>query len=82
MQKYSEQGSRELIDIRCNCCGRPMRVERGIVKEGCLHIKVPFGFFTERDGQVHEFDLCESCYNKIIAGFEIPVAIEERTELL
>ena len=56
--------------------------ENGIVKEGCIHLKAPFGFFTTRDGQTHYFDLCEACYDKITAGFQIPVTIEERTELL
>lgn len=82
MQKYMEQGSRELIELRCNGCGRKLRVEHGITKEGCVHLEVPFGFFTQKDGQVHELDLCEACYDKITAGFAIPATITERTELL
>lgn len=82
MQRFSEQESRELREMSCNCCGRKMVVENGIVKEGCAEFQVPFGFFSEKDGQIHCFDLCESCYDKIIAGFQIPVEIKEKTELL
>ena len=35
-----------------------------------------------RKAVVHRFELCEACYDKIIAGFQIPVEIEEETELL
>ena len=82
MQRFSEQESRELREMSCNCCGRKMVVENGIVKEGCAEFQVPFGFFSEKDGQIHCFDLCESCYDKMIAGFQIPVKIKEKTELL
>ena len=82
MQKFSELEGRELLEIRCNCCGQKMRVENGIVKEGCVSLEVPFGFFTEKDGQVHHFDLCEACYDKITAGFLIPAEVEEKTELM
>lgn len=82
MQRYREQGSRELIELRCNCCGSSLRVEQGIVKEGCVHFRVPFGFFSQKDGQTQEFDLCEACYDKITAGFVIPATTTERTELL
>ncbi len=82
MQEYIEQESRALKEVRCNCCGRKLKVEKGILKEGCVHLEAPFGFFTKRDGQVHYFDLCEACYDKITAGFQIPVIVEERTELL
>lgn len=82
MRKFSVQGSSELTEIRCNCCGRKMAVEHGIVKEGCIRMEIPFGFFSEKDGQVHHFDLCESCYDKFTSDFRIPVETEEKTEYL
>ncbi len=38
--------------------------------------------FSEKDGEVHHFDLCESCYDELVGGFRIPVDVEEQTELL
>ncbi|MCI8947612.1 MAG: hypothetical protein HFI91_11270 [Lachnospiraceae bacterium] len=82
MRKFSEQGSRCLTDVICNCCGRKITTENGIVKEGCVSLEIPFGFFSEKDGEIHCFDLCEFCYDRMIADFQIPVEIQEATELI
>ena len=82
MRKFSEQESRELLYIICNCCGRKITAKNGIVEEECVRLEVPFGFFSKKDGQVDHFDLCENCYDKVISEFQIPVEIEEKTELL
>ena len=39
-------------------------------------------YFSEKDGQVHHFDLCEDCYDEWISGFRLPVETEEQIELL
>jgi len=82
MRKFSEQSGGELTEVRCNCCGRKMPVQNGIITECCVKLEVPFGFFSEKDGEVHEFDLCEACYDKILAGFQIPAQVRQMTELL
>lgn len=82
MQKFSGQEGSRLCEMRCNCCGREMVVENGIIKEGCAMFQVPFGFFSKKDGELHCFDLCENCYDKMIAGFVIPAERKEKTELL
>ena len=38
--------------------------------------------FSKKDGQIHSFDLCEECYDKMIARFRIPAQKREATELL
>ena len=50
--------------------------------EGCFHGNVRFGYFSNKDGLEHSFDLCEECYDKLIKGFAVPVNEEEITELL
>lgn len=82
MRKFSEQESRKLTEVRCNCCGRKITVTNGIVREGCIRVEAPFGFFSQKDGQTHCFDLCEACYDKITADFQIPAEIREETEFL
>ena len=81
MRRYnnSEAG---LVSVTCNCCGKEFLVENGILKNECIHITHDFGFFGQRDGETHSFDLCEECYSRIIAKFRIPVEIQERKELL
>lgn len=39
-------------------------------------------FFSEKDGDVHHFDLCEACYDELTSQFMIPVDVEEQTELI
>ena len=71
-----------LASVICNCCNKELLVENGILKDECIHISHAFGYFSERDGEIQCFDLCEECYNKMIAKFGIPVENGERTELL
>lgn len=82
MRVYSENNKDELVSITCNACGRELIVENGIVKEGICSCREKFGYFSKKDGQIHCFDLCESCYDKLIKGFQIPVEIEESNELV
>ncbi len=72
----------ELTKVVCNACGKKLLVENGIIKEECIHVEHDFGFFGSKDGESHSFDLCEECYEKLIAGFSVPVKKRERKELL
>ena len=82
MRVYSEQKVTQLVKAMCNCCGKELLVENGFLKEECIHVTHDFGFFGKRDGTSHAFDLCEECYEKIIAGFLVPVETKEREELI
>lgn len=68
--------------ILCNRCGRVFKQEKGIVKEGIFEADIRWGFFSEKDGQRHQFCLCERCYDEMIKDFAVPVAVREMTELL
>ncbi|MDD3368924.1 MAG: hypothetical protein PHP50_08600 [Lachnospiraceae bacterium] len=72
----------KLQKVVCNQCGRELLVEDGILKEGCFHGDQKFGYFSEKDGEEQEFDLCEICYDKMITGFQIPVTKKEITEMM
>lgn len=67
--------------IFCNQCGRAIRVENGVIKEGIFSAEVSFGYFSQKDGVRHQFDLCEECYDRMVRGFRIPVTRQEETEL-
>lgn len=82
MRKYLNQNSRELQEIKCNMCGRTMQIENGYLKEDCFTAEHVFGYFSAKDGTRHRFDLCESCYDKMVAGFAIPAEVSEETELV
>ena len=39
-------------------------------------------FFSEKDGEVHHFDLCEECYDEVTGEFRVAVEVEEEIEML
>ena len=56
--------------IVCNKCGRE------IENEDVLSIEKRWGYFSNKDNDVHKFDLCENCYDEFVSTFQIPVEIE------
>lgn len=80
MRKYNR--NRRLETVCCNRCGKRLIVQEGILREGAVCIDLSWGYFSEKDGEVDHFDLCESCYDQITAEFCIPVEREEQIEFL
>lgn len=66
----------------CNVCGKELKVERGILKEGVFEAVKEWGFFSTRDLEVHHFDMCETCYDKMVESFAIPVTVTKTKEVL
>lgn len=64
-------------EVYCQKCGRQLEVRNGIITEGAISIEEKWGYFSNKDLQMHSFDLCEECYDKIVAEFAIPVEIKE-----
>lgn len=82
MRSYFDEKEQELAAVICNHCKKELKVEKGILKEGCFEGKQRFGFFSKKDGQEHSFDLCEECYDSMIESFQMEVNRKEMTELL
>ena len=57
-------------------------VQMGIRKEGICSVDTDWGYFSGKDGERHQFDLCEECYDLLVGRFCIPVEISQQTELL
>lgn len=69
--------------IVCNVCGQILQEnEQQTAEKDWLMVKKSWGYFSEKDGIRHDFCVCESCYDKWVAGFSIPVEVSEETELL
>ena len=68
--------------ILCNVCGKNLRVENGILKEDAFEAVKEWGYFSNRDMEVHHFNLCEECYEKMISQFLIPVEVRKKLEAL
>ena len=68
--------------IYCNSCGKTIKAENGILKEDAFEAQKEWGYFSRRDMEVHQFNLCEECYDKIISEFRIPVHVKNKLEAL
>ena len=73
MRKYS---------LFCNMCGKEIKMEKNVAREGVLAVEHTWGYFSEKDGEIHSFDLCEQCYDHLTAQCKIPPAIKKQTEYL
>lgn len=82
VRKYSEETKKKLKNIRCNKCGKEILVENGIAREGVLSISYGWGYFSDKDGQTHYFDMCEKCYDNFVKSFLIPIDVKERNEIV
>ncbi|HBA64035.1 MAG TPA: hypothetical protein DCZ20_09295 [Lachnospiraceae bacterium] len=82
MRKYMEKTTNPCHVIICNKCGKKIDKKDGLQKEEVFHGEVRWGYFSNKDGETHTFDLCEACYDEWIRSFQIPVEIKEETELL
>ena len=82
MRRYESKQTEKLLEVVCNQCGRHLLVENGYLKEGCFSADNLFGYFSNRDGELHYFDLCEECYEKMTAQFAVPVEKKNATELV
>lgn len=80
MKQYDDNG--QLKAVLCNGCGRRIAHSGNIITSGALSFRADWGYFSNKDGEQHSFDLCEHCYDRIVETFKIPVEIEERTELV
>ena len=82
MRIYSDNNRKELVSVICNQCKKKLKVENGIVKEGCFCGNSQFGYFSNKDETRYPSAPCEECYDKMPAGLAIPVEEEEAKELL
>ena len=61
---------KETKEIRC---GRSIPVIQGVPREDVLEVSKRWGYFSEKDNRLDEFDLCEQCYDEIISEFKIKI---------
>lgn len=67
--------------IRCNCCGGLIS-QKGNEKKDYLRLEKEWGYFSNKDREIHEIYLCEECYDRWIKGFRVPVTVREAEEVL
>ena len=50
----------KLQQVICNGCGKELKIENEIVREGCFAADVRFGYFSRKDGLRHNPYVCRS----------------------
>lgn len=68
--------------LHCNSCGRKISEEQNIYREDFFEGKKEWNYFSDKDGSVDYFVLCEGCYDQLVNNFIIPIRRDEKTELL
>ena len=76
MRKYNKN-TNELEAAVCNCCGKSMKIQNGMLLEGICSVDTIWGYFSGKDLEKHEFDLCEECFDEITKGFLIPTECKD-----
>ena len=67
--KLTLQEKNVLSGVVCNKCGREIPLEH----TDYFHAEKVWGYFSEKDGRQDSFDLCETCYDKMIAEFAVKI---------
>lgn len=82
MQKYNKIKIEKntVSKIVCNKCKKEIMIKNGVPEEDVLTVEKRWGYFSHKDGEIHRFDLCEDCYDSLVASFEIPVSEEQELE--
>ena len=65
--------SQKVEKVLCNCCGKEIKKEHGYFADH-LHIEKQWGYFSQKDGRKDDFDICESCYDKFVNSFVLPIS--------
>lgn len=75
MRQYrTELEKTEKIEkIICNKCGKEILVCQGVPQEDVLEVEKRWGYFSRKDNQVDQFDLCEDCYDEFVRSFRIKI---------
>lgn len=66
----------------CNMCAKDIDANNDILREDVFEGYKEWGYFSNKDLEIHKFILCEECYEKLIKSFKIPVQVSEKIEIL
>lgn len=81
MKKYNSVDTQEKIisKVICNKCGKTIANNLEVQKKDYLSIEKSWNYFSEKDAQIHYFDICEECYDHLIKDFVIEPTVKSQT---
>ncbi len=69
---------KEVDYIICNKCGKEIKAVDERIEEGVASLEIEWGYFSNKDGEIHQIDLCESCYDELVEQLKVPVDIQRK----
>ncbi|MGL5677237.1 MAG: hypothetical protein ACRDDX_12530 [Cellulosilyticaceae bacterium] len=60
-------------ELRCNVCGQDIKQLPHHHTEDYLFVEKEWNYFSAKDLTKHSFVVCETCYDRWIQSFAIPV---------
>ncbi len=80
MQTKSQNISKKVI--KCNCCGQAIKpILSTDMHEDYLIVHKEWGYFSDKDMTEHKFNICESCYDRWVETFELPIKSDTVNDL-
>lgn len=76
MRQYKMEETKVVERVFCNKCGKEISSKNNILEADVLSVDKRWGYFSNKDNEVHKFDLCEECYDEFVGTFQIPIEIE------
>lgn len=64
MKTYKQELRQVWDDIICDICNRSIKKIGGYTEE-YVELFVTWGYNSNKDGEVHNCDMCEECYDKV-----------------
>ena len=61
----------EIDEVICNMCGQRIEKDKFNQFEEYIHFVKKWGYNSKFDGEDHEIDFCQSCYEKLINQLKI-----------
>ncbi len=80
MRKYNKNTKMSWKRRCVTAAEKSMKIQNGMLLEGICSVDTTWGYFSGKDLEKHEFDLCEECYDRITASFAVPPKISEDME--
>lgn len=62
---------RKADKVFCNHCGREISKNALGYFQDYVHVEKEWGYFSKKDGERYNFDLCEDCLDHFIESFAI-----------
>lgn len=62
-------------NVFCNKCGTQIAGDY-------LQVNKEWGYFSDKDTEIHRFALCEKCYDEMIKTFTTPPTQEFKKEVM